>query len=344
MPELKLYTVAQLRDWLMKNQVAEGLSEKVIAPTRAWAIIHNPYVKDNDPIVAALFEEGQLAAYTASFPERIDEKCIWWASTLYCYPRFAGRGYGLIVVGALKEAHEPDLTYDRWGAPETVEICSHLGLQTTYTSRYYLSFKALDLSTFKGKMANVIQTMQCYFHPWPKVSPANYSLRYASYIDGEAYAFMQSHRGNDLWLREQDMLNWIIRYPFKQSCRQQQRVEKDLHFTSYTSDYEYQVVKVYNQGQLVGVYVLRTSLGTFAVVYIYYENEHKDIIFATIVDHAIITKPQTIITDNKDLCLHIRQRLYFPKMKEEKVSFSIPQGKNIPDQYSLQLGDGDSFV
>ena len=61
MPELKLYTVSHLREWLMNNHPADGLSEQVIAPTRAWAIIHNPYVRDDDAIVAAIFEDGELA-------------------------------------------------------------------------------------------------------------------------------------------------------------------------------------------------------------------------------------------------------------------------------------------
>lgn len=141
MVDIKLFSVTQIREWLVNNKPADGLSEQVIAPTRAWAIIHNPYVKDDDAIVAAIFEDEQLAAYTAAFPERIEGKRIWWASTLYCNPKFVGRGYGLIVIGSLKEAHDPEPTYDRWGALETVEIFKHLDYPTVYTTRYCLCQK-----------------------------------------------------------------------------------------------------------------------------------------------------------------------------------------------------------
>ena len=67
MPELKLYTVAQLREWLMYNHAPEGLSEQIIAPSRAWAIIHNPYVKDDDPVVAAIFEGRGRSRKTSHF-------------------------------------------------------------------------------------------------------------------------------------------------------------------------------------------------------------------------------------------------------------------------------------
>ncbi len=344
MPDLKLYTVADLREWLENNRPAEGLSERVIAPTRAWSIIHNPYVKDEDAIVAAIFEDGELAAYTASFPDMLESKRVWWASTLYCYPKFTGKGYGLIVAGSLAEAHEPDLTYDRWGAQETVEIFHHLGHQTVYTSRYHLSDKKIDSNTLRGKLAACVQSFRKALHTWPKPSKANYSLRYALFIDGEAYAFMQAHKGIDLWLRKQDMLNWILRYPLRQGCTLPDRVEKDLHFTSYTQSYAYQVVKVYVDQQLQGVYVLRMHDGALSVVYLYYAKEYRDEVFASIVDHIIAIRPKEVITDDNELWMYVRSKGFFAKSQEEKASFSIPASVQLDTNFNLQLGDGDSFA
>ena len=344
MVDIKLYTVKELREWLLHNHAADGLSEQIIAPTRAWAIIHNPYVKEEDAIVAAIFEDRQLAAYTASFPDMLDGQRVWWASTLYCYPQFAGRGYGMIVDGALIEAHEPELTYDRWGAKETVEIFNHFGYQTVYTPRYHLSFKKIDTSSFKGKMAYCIQELKKYLHLRPKVSKVDYTLQYASYIDGEAYAFMQSHRDNNLWIREQEMLNWVLRYPIRQGCLVPHKVEKDLHFTSYTASYAYQVVKVYVDNQLVGVYVLRCNGDALTIVYLYYEDTLKDVVFESIIDHILAVKPQEVMLDDMELCTFIRNRIYFHKMWEEKASFSVPSNIKLPNNFLLQLGDGDSFI
>lgn len=327
----------------MHNKPAEGLSERVIAPTRAWAIIHNPYVRDNDAIVAAIFEDEQLVAYTASFPDMLDGKRVWWASTLYCYPQFAGRGYGMIVIGSLMEAHEPELTFDRWGARETVEIFNHFGYNTDYTTRYHLSNKKIVTSSLKGKLAYCVQSMQKLLHPL-KTSKANYTLRYTSYIDGEAYAFMREHKGNDLWLREQDMLNWIIRYPLRQGCTLQKRVEKDLHFTSYTQSYSYHVVKVYVGNQLQGVYVLRMHDDVFSVVYLYYANEHRDEVFASIVDNILAIRPKEVIADDKELWMYLRSQGLFAKSHKEKASFSIPASVQLGTNFNLQLGDGDSFA
>lgn len=327
----------------MHNKPAEGLSEQVIAPTRAWAIIHNPYVKDDDAIVAAIFEDGELAAYTASFPDMLDGQRIWWASTLYCYPQFAGRGYGMIVVGSLMEAHDPDLTYDRWGGNETVEICNHLGLITTYSPRYYLKDKSINTTTLKGKLVALFHFIKKSIHP-KKLSNVNYSLRYATYVDGEAYAFMKEHKGNDLWLREQKMLNWILSYPMWQGCMLPNRVEKDLEFTANTTSFNYKVVKMYLDGTLQGVYVLRRNGDTLSVIYLYYAQEYRDWVFTSIVDHIITEQPICIILESKELRDYIQNELHFQKTEKDQISISIPQGVTIPETYALQFGDGDSFM
>lgn len=344
MPELKLYTVTDLREWIMNNHPTRGLSEQVIAPTRAWAIIHNPYVKDDDAIVAAIYEDGQLAAYTASFPDMLDGKRVWWASTLYCYPQFAGRGYGMIMVGSLMEAHEPDLTYDRWGAKETVEIFNHFGYQTTYTFRYHLSNKKIDTSSFKGKLVYCLQSLKKCLHPWPKASKVCYTLRYTSYIDGETYVFLQKHRRDNLWLRERDMLNWILRYPFMHGCTLLNRVEKDTRFSSNVNLYEYNVVKVYSEEQMVGFYMLRENSKSLAITYLYYAEDYSRMVYTSIVDHIIAIKPQGFITEDKELWAYVQQRLYFPKIWEEKVSLSLPTNQRGITNFTFQLGDGDSFA
>lgn len=344
MPDLKLYTVAEIRKWLVDNHAVEGLSEQVIAPTRAWAIIHNPYVKDDDAVVAAIFDNGKLAAYTASFPEMIEGKRVWWASTLYCYPQFTGRGYGMIVIGSLIEAHEPELTYDRWGAPETVEIFNYLGFKTTYTTRYHLSNKKIDTSTLKGNLAYCAQELKKRLHPWPKQSKADYSLRYASFIDGEAYAFMRAHRGSDLWLREQEMFNWILRYPFWQRCALMNRVEKDNEFSANILLCEYVVVKVYSKNQLIGVYILRINGETLSLIYLYYCNECKNVVFTSIIDHVITLGVISFNTEKQELCDYVQTALHFPKIEEERISFSLPVCPCESELYSLQYGDGDSFV
>ena len=247
----------------------------------------------------------------------------------------------MIVVGSLMEAHEPDLTYDRWGAKETVEIFKALGSQTTYTKRYHLTEKKIDTSSLKGKLAYCAQELTKCMHPWPRVSKENYHLRYSSYIDGEAYSFIEVHKRKDLWLREQEMLNWILRYPFIQTCPLLKRVEKDTEFSSNVLSYGYTTVKVYVAKDLVGVYVLRFGEKALSVVYLYYIESEKNIVFNSIVDHIIEKGSRYFTTENYDLYMYVSDRLYFPKKNVEEVSLCLPE---IKCDYTMQMGDGDSFA
>ena len=63
------YSVADLKNWLLHNRPVKGLSAEVIAPTRAFAIMNNPFVTDETRVVCALFVNDKLVAFTAAFPE-----------------------------------------------------------------------------------------------------------------------------------------------------------------------------------------------------------------------------------------------------------------------------------
>lgn len=356
-PELKLYTIVDLRSWLINNNPPVGLNEHVIAPVRAYAILNNPYVKDDDAVVATIYEGEELAAFTAAFPEITNHQLpitnyksnrIWWASTLWCNQKFQGKGYGLIVIGSLMEAHEGEVTLDRWGAQETVEIFKCLGYETIYTPRYHLGDKTINRSTLKGKLAYTMQECIKCLHRCIYKSPITnhkYLLKYSTFIDGEAYAFIQAHRRNDLFLREQKMLNWILRYPFTVGCNLKGKVELENVFSSYVSRIEYKVVKVYNQpSELIGVYLWHMG----AISYLYYDELQKDIVFQSIVEHIRRTNVG-LVTENPSLAKFIKHNLYFPKMFEEQISYSYPIKESstlypLHSIHTFQLGDGDSFA
>ena len=73
----------------------------------------------------------------------------------------------------------------------------------------------------------------------------------------------------------------------------------------------------------------------------YYKNEANAEVFASILNQIIEIRPKSVITEDKGLNAYIGERLYFPKAEEEKVSLSLPE---IRGEFTLQLGDGDSFA
>lgn len=346
MPDLKLYTVADLRELIEHNRAAEGLSERIIAPHRAYAIIHNPYVKDDDPVVAAIFVAGENVAYTTAFPEMIDSKRYWWFSTLWCDPKHRGNGYGLIVIGSLVEIYGAEYCLDRWGAQDTVEIFAYFGHKATYTHRYALGSK-IDKSTPKGRMVAFVRASQKCLHRLIERSAKQeeYSLRYIPYINERTYAFMRAHKGNDYILRTQETLNWVLHYPFSYSAPLTERIDSTLPiFKAETPNTQLLAAQIWDKEELVGFYMMKQNAEVLHVLYLYYEDALKTKVFASIRDHVKRMKIEQCVTEYKPLADYLRKEIYFPKHSVHEISFSVPEAMELPKDGTVQYGDGDCFT
>lgn len=346
MPELKLYTVAQLKDWLLHNQVADGLSEQIIAPSRAWAIVHNPYVKDDDPVVAAIFEDGEVAAFVATFPDIIGDKRYWWFTSLWCNPKHQGKGFGLITIGSLAEVQGEEFCLDRWGAHETLEIFKHFGANVSYTPRYIFGNK-INRQTTKGKLVHFIRTAQKCLHRLIEapVKHENYTLRYVSYVDDETCEFIERHRSQDLFLRTQPMLNWIVQFSFTQSCPLVEQTAATTAFAPAKAiSNQIYAVQVWDKERLVGFYIIKHTEDDLHVLYLYYDAEAANKVFASIRDHVKRMRVEQLITDDETLANYIRRNVYFPKKRVEQVHFAYSASLKVRSNITLQYGDGDGFT
>lgn len=351
MPDLKIYTILDLRNWLIHNHAAEGLSEKIIAPQRAYAIINNPYVKDEDSVLCAIFENEIPVAYTAAFPDWIEgeKRIIWWFSTLYCHPSVQGKGYGLIVIGQLCELIGEGNYFDMDGAEETVSIFNYLRLTTRYVPRYLFTHKNIHCNSLKGVLAymvNCINQWQCGIRRknlLQKISKNSYSFRYVSYVDDTTYRFITNHATGDVFVRSQAMLDWIISYPFMQVSPLINRVDKSLEFSSMVQSYALQLVQVWKHSKLVGVFLYRMMNGQFSLKYLYYEQNFVQDVFEAIAEHIILLKAQSIQTIDKTFAQWLKPLMLTSKYIEEKQSFSFPNWFDTKD-VNIQQGDGDVFV
>lgn len=346
MPDLVLYTVADLRNWLLNNRAKAGLTERIISLVRAWALINNPYVHDDDPVVSALFVDGEVAAYTAAFPEMIDGERHWWFSSLWCDSKYRGQGYGLIVIGSMAEHHGIEFCMDRWGASDTVGIFTYLGHKTVYSPRYILGSR-INRNTAKGKTVYIIRSVQKWLYKTLKRTGVkeDYTLVYLPSIDDETYAFMQSHRKNDLFFHSQEMLNWELQYSFTISAPLLGVVAKsESFFTSEITDTQMYAVQVRDNGSIVGFYMIKRNDDCMHLLYLYYDEKAKSRVFASIRDHIIKLQGVQFNTDNGELADYIRQEIGFPKSRVVDISFSYPESFQMPSDFSMQFGDGDNFA
>lgn len=350
-PIIKYFTISEIRKWLFNNESIEGLSSRIIDKQRAYAIVNNPYVKNTDVVLCALYIAEEPIAYTAMFPDKVKDipERIWWFSTLYCNPKYQGKGYGLIVIGQLCELLDGEPYFDLDGAEETVNIFNYLGLTTQYIKRYSFTNKNISCKTLKGLIAYLLEKkskLLCNINRRniiQEISKSDYRLSYVSYIDDLTYNFIIDHVDKDLFVRSKDMLNWIMTYPFMQQTPIMDRVDKTLEFSSQVKAYYIQAVQVWRNDKLIGFFVYRILNKCFAIKYLYYDNNFENDVFNAITEHFVKLKAISLQTTNKSFYQWFKSLNIMTKNVLEEQSFSFPKYLNTQNK-DIQLGDGDVFV
>lgn len=346
--DLKLYSVADLKNYFFHNKPVKLLSDEIISRTRAWSIIHNPYATDDLYVVSALFVNDEIAAYTHLFPDEQDGQRIYWNTTLYCAPKYEGRGYAAIVIGQFCEIYG-EYYFDLNAAAASVVNLKFCGLIVDYVPQYVLSEKAIRGNSLKAKIARLQErfTYACTSRKRAllnEIHDTDYSLRYTKFVDDHLYDFIRAHSANNLFLRTREMFNWILQYPLILDCPIIERVEQDSQFSSNKQGARISGVEVYNNRSLIGFYILNTSSSKVDVTYLYYEPKYEREVFLSISEHVLqFDAPQVVMTDER-LCAFLQQYKLYTKSIELMKSFSHPQGFNYDKSKTLQSGDGDNLT
>lgn len=345
---LELFTVQQVRDWLMTGMTERGLSERLIARTRAWAIVNNPYATDDLNIISAIFVNNEVAAYTYLFPDEQNGQRIYWNTTLYCAPKYEGRAYAAIVMGQFCELYG-EYYFDLDAVKESVENLKFIGLQIDYVDQYVLSNKSIRTNTLHGKLAALYQRIQiaCTSRESQlrrRIAETNYRLEYVNFINDETFAFIKEKAESNLFLRSQKMLNWILTYPFMQESPLDYRVAQDTLFTSTRRAFRYHAVRVLVDDKLIGFYILNESKEVLYLNYLYYDKAYAETVYLSIAEHVLQFRAPKFFTADKVCADYIAQYKLYPKRETFHKSFSHPQSFVYDPTKFIQAGDGDNIT
>lgn len=345
---LELFTVQQVRDWLKTGVGERGLSEEVISRTRAWSIIHNPYATDDLNIVSAIFVNDEVAAYTHLFPDEQDGQRIYWNTTLYCNPKYEGRGYAAIVIGQFCELYGEHY-FDLNAADASIANLKFCGLNVDFVPQYVLSGRAIHGNSWKARFARWKERLE-YARTNRKaelekeIKDASYRIQYTTFVDDNVYAFIKEHSANDVFLRPQDIFNWILQYSLMVESPVRERVARDSEFTSTRAAFHIYGVEVYERRELIGFYILNVSENTVDVSYVYCAKESQKKVFLSITEHILhFGKPQ-VLTLNNQLVKFLQEYRIFTKTTQYNRSFAYPQGFVYDASKEMQSGDGDNLA
>ena len=103
-------------------------------------------------------------------------------------------------------------------------------------------------------------------------------------------------------------------------------------------------VQVFDKEELIGFYLMKQNADVLHILYLYYEEAQKTKVFASIQDHVKRMKIEQCVTEHKPLADYLRKEIYFPKHSVYEISFSVPNGMELPQDGQVQYGDGDCFT
>lgn len=345
---LELFTVQQVRDWLKTGVDERGLSEEVISRTRAWSIIHNPYATDDVNIVSAIFVNDEVAAYTHLFPDESRRERMYWNTTIYCAPKFEGRGYGAIVIGQFCELYG-DRYFDLDAEPESIANLKFCGLNVDFVPQYILSGKSIRGNDIKARLARLQERIRFAFvnqklELVKAIHAADYTIKYTSYVNDEVYAFIKTHSNNNVFLRSQEMFNWILNYPLMQDTPLADRVEYDSRFSSKKPGFKMIGVEVYKQHRLVGFYILNVCSKSMDVSYIYFDSKYEKDVYLSVVEHILRYQSPQVMMSHEPLLRFLQGYKLYAKCSKRMKAFSHPDGFDYDAAKYMQSGDGDNLT
>lgn len=353
MSEIKYhnYKVADVRAWLYEG-ADNGLSEQVISKTRANAILHNPYIKDDMVIVVSATDNDQVVGFTAMFPERLERPNVWLTcpTTLYAHPDYAGEFIGYYVSKALHDTADGRLVIGSDLASETILIDKLLGLKADVLPRKRIILRrTIPWDTFRHMLSSMYEPIRRWqqYRAIQRVMnsiPANLRLEYTNFVDVEMYDFIVKHSGDAIFVRSWKMLNWIMAYPFVVDAPLAQFVGKQNAFPTQLQARARNLFKVRLNNQLIGVCLFVTDTDNANIRMLYIDDTHKETVYAILLKHILKSGAKTLHSVYTDFNGYVDRVGVAFKMYEEPLVFTHPKTLLLPPDKQIQGMDGDMFV
>lgn len=353
MSEIKYhnYTAADVRAWLYGG-VKNGLSEQVISKVRANAILHNPYLTNDMVVVVSATDGDKIVGFTAMFPEHLVRpnirlSCV---TTLYAHPDYAGEFIGYYVSKALHDTANGRLVIGSDITPTAVLIDKLLGLKADiYPRKRMIIRRTIPWDSLHHVLSSFYEPIRLWKQHRAKqrvidLIPHNIQLEYTSFVDAEMYDFIVRHSDDSMFVRSQEMLNWIMAYPFSVDAPLVQYEVKQNEFCSHTLHRTRNLFKVYLGRQLIGICMLVADVRNANIRMLYVCKEYNDVVYAVLLRHVLDAGSKTLHSVYKDFNTFVEISKVAFKIYEEPYVFTHPRSLLMSQDKQMQGMDGDSFA
>lgn len=342
-----IYTIREVREWLINNK-SNGLSEYCIVLTRAYALVNNPCAKDDDPAIVVTYDADRPIGYSAVFADEYIEGNtlgrLYWGTTEWIEPEYRGKGIAGKMMRTLKEAVGENKYIGLDSSIASVKLDQKQGASIVYYDRTRFVLNAHD--SFKGRI------MSKYVHcsnskVLKRLANVDYQNRYVNYIDESTYKFVKAHAGNDVFVRQREMFNWILCFPFMQNTESDPKAMNDIcEFGSTVGSYSINAIKVYVKNELSGFYIVSQTDNVRTLRYLYFDEKYRDEVFSSVTLNMIKPGIDRVLFMSAELQSFMHQRgikHLNRKSYIDQIALTLPPGMSVDKNLHIQGGDGDMF-
>ncbi|MGC3976805.1 MAG: GNAT family N-acetyltransferase [Paludibacteraceae bacterium] len=355
--EFKSYNRDELAH-LIDSVFFNSLENIPISFHRAISQINNPYCSAEDVLLWCAYENEKLVGYVGALPDLLfNEEKIYWLSCFWISDRFRNKNvasqlFFLLIKQYKNKIYISNFLFSLERTYQSLGIFQ--ATQYKYGTLYFINFSFAEYLQarlpklrhllfgfgFFEKVLNRLLKLRKLFLTKEK---NEFIVSENKLIDTETVEFLQrySQSNKTVVVRDSAYFQWILRYPWileKSGNGQSER----YYFSSFAKQFEYRFIKIYKNGLLHGIVLLKLRNNHLTLTHIYANEECYPSIISYLHRLNINENIKTFTTfeDKMQSKINIGNFGYIFKRKCRKP-YIFPSNADV-NSASFQEGDGDS--
>lgn len=338
-----------------------ALADRDILPIsrmRAMSFMANPRADSSDVVMYLAYDFDKLVGYRTVLPdiayiEGVPTK-IAWLSGAWVHSDYRRKGISFELLNAINDDWEQRIITSNF-APYAKKVYdkthNFASIATVKGVRFYL--RSIFLKTHSHGRYRFLTT--CYTEKFINLlnfsalfrnfltMPRGVELEYFVRPDSELSALFEESTGVTFTGRSRMEWNWILRFPWVMSAPLGDRVSSKYFFSTAVPAFNQYVIKVYKDGDFIGMLHIQHSNSRLTVPYSHFDSENAGIMARIVLLHAKKLRVAYITSYNPKLILGLKKhRLFFIAIANRRREYLATNylANKLKDS-TIQFCDGD---
>lgn len=326
-----------------------------ITEERAISQTRNPRAEDEDILlIIAVNDTQDIVGYIGALPERLSDypeyklawNSCWWTekgqpstvSLKLLFKFFGAYNYNVMMRDLTPTTKKIILSFNKFDVFK--ELKAH---KFFFKLKFANKFKKLSflLKPIDG-LFNLFMSMNLSLCFMQKIK--DFEISYPTKFEEEDRIFILKHNQKELFKRNIEELNWIIKNPWLSEGKEKNSIQEKYYFSSVKKSFSNSIIKIKKSKEIVGLLFITEINGLLEIPYIYFDKKNINIVGQTILNQIIVNKITSFMTFNLEVAnwFYSNKRSFFFSKEINKEFVSSKNLKQYFDkEFDFQDGDGD---